>query len=263
MKKLQLAAFTLVGLFAGILLKTPTCEAAFGASPPWIRNDHLLLGETYEETINLSRNETEQAVKVTVRKEGDQDLLKWITIQDEANLVMEKGQTALPMKVTIEVPKNAEIKNYRADLYIKLIALPDPELGGGGVGIGLGAHISVEVAVVKKPSLPGATQTTTPEAVEAPIAEVPAVKEPVVEESAVEESTTSVPASDIKPAAPVCPETENTCSTSNLVKLISAMAVLVGAVAGLLYVLNKRRQTKPSDGPAASPTITSPPSPAP
>jgi len=80
---------------------------------------------------------------------GDEQLVKWITIPEQKDLIMRIGQTKLPMKVTIDVPKNAALKNYRGSIYITLSAMKeDTSLGGGEVGIALGANISIDITVV-------------------------------------------------------------------------------------------------------------------
>jgi len=151
MKKLpgSLVAFALIALSVSIFSNIPTSSAAFGTSPPWVRNDHLLPGATFEEVIYLSRNEPEEAVKATIRVSGDEDLAEWIKIPDEENLIMEKGQTILPMTVIINVPERAAIKDYTGGIFVSIAPLvTDTSLGGGGVAIGLGAHISVDLSVI-------------------------------------------------------------------------------------------------------------------
>jgi hypothetical protein len=145
---LFLAGVMMMGMIVTLGTHTPQSQAAFGTSPPWVRNDHLLPGTTYEQIINLSRNEADMDMKVTVRIEGDKEITKWLQIENQKNLVMKKGQTSLPMKVTVKVPSKAALKNYRGGIFVTLESITDGSQQGGNVAIKLGAHILVELSVI-------------------------------------------------------------------------------------------------------------------
>lgn len=147
--KFFLAAVTLLGLVMSLLSNVPPVEAAFGTSPPWVRNDHMLPGTTFEQVINLSRSEMEDAMKATVKITGDKKLLEWVSIENENDLIMKKGQNILPMKVIVKVPERAEIRNYKGGIYVTLSRVAtDSSLSGGEVAITLGANISVDITVI-------------------------------------------------------------------------------------------------------------------
>lgn len=141
--------FALVGAAISIYSNADLSKAAFGTSPPWVRNDHLLPGATFTEIIYLSRSDTNSDVKVSAEITGEKNLLKWIEIENEDELILRKGEKAIPMNVVIEVPKRAALKEYRGDIFVTLDALQDKGTRqGGSVAIKLGAHISVELTVV-------------------------------------------------------------------------------------------------------------------
>jgi len=143
-----LITFALIALFVGMFSNISTANAAFGISPPWVENDHMLPGTTYEQIINMSRNKTDKEMKVTVMIKGDEDLVEWIQIQDEENLIMEKGQNVLPMKVIIDVPERATLKNYLGNIYVSLVPLvADTAMEGGQISVNLGVNISVDITV--------------------------------------------------------------------------------------------------------------------
>ena len=48
-----LIALALMGLGVSIASNVLHSEAAFGTSPPWVRNDHLLPGTTFQQIVNL------------------------------------------------------------------------------------------------------------------------------------------------------------------------------------------------------------------
>ena len=142
-----LIGFAIIGLAISLMSNVDKSEAAFGTSPPWVRNDHLLPGTTYEQIINLSRNNPETDMQVKVRIDGD-EIKRWLTIEDEKNLIMKKGQKILPMKVTVKVPRRAALKDYKGGIFVTLESIQDDEdKKGGTVAIKLGAHIVVELSV--------------------------------------------------------------------------------------------------------------------
>jgi len=129
MKRFSL--FLITGLLLmgfGLSLKTdvPTTRAAFGTSPPWIRNDHLLPGSTFEQVVNLSRNNPDRDMQVTFRVDGDEEIEKWLNIEDEKNLVMKAGQKVLPVKFIVKVPRRAALKDY---LALRRTLLKGPDRG--------------------------------------------------------------------------------------------------------------------------------------
>ena len=107
----------------------------------------MLPGTTFEQIINLSRSETDKEMKANIRLSGDKELLKWLKIENEKDLIMRKGQGILPMKVLVEVPKKAELKDYQGSIFVTLMPVESESLGGGQVAITLGANISVEISV--------------------------------------------------------------------------------------------------------------------
>jgi len=142
-------ALIAIGLAVALRIDAPLAEAAFGVSPPWVRNDHLLPGTTFEQIINLSRNDASRDMMVTVDIDGDKEIEKWLKIENYKSLIIKKGQKILPMKVIVKVPRRAAIKEYRGGIHTTLESIPeDGSLQGGSVAIKLGAHISVKLNVV-------------------------------------------------------------------------------------------------------------------
>jgi hypothetical protein len=107
----------------------------------------MLPGTTFEQIINLSRDDVSEEFKISSRITGDKMLLKWITIQDEKTLKMKVGQSILPIKVIVNVPKQAAIKNYIGGIFVALKPASVEEGGSGEVAISLGAHIAVNITV--------------------------------------------------------------------------------------------------------------------
>jgi hypothetical protein len=145
---LLVVALILVGLSLSLGSNVPQSEAAFGTSPPWVRNDHLLPGSTYEQIVNLSRNDPDQDMKVNIRVTGDKEISQWLKIENQNRLVMKAGDNILPMNVIVTVPKKAAIKDYKGGIFVTLEPVAAAGQQGGTVAITLGANISVELSVV-------------------------------------------------------------------------------------------------------------------
>jgi len=143
-----LASVAILGLSVALISHTPPSEAAFGTSPPWVRNDHMLPGTSYEQVINLSRNNPDKDMKVNVKITGDKEIQNWLKIENQNRLIMKQGEVILPMKVIVEVPKRAALRDYRGGLFVTLEPIQEGEKQGGTVAITLGANISVEISVV-------------------------------------------------------------------------------------------------------------------
>jgi len=141
-------SFSVIALFFSVFFSSSITKAAFGVSPPWIRNNQVLPGTILSQTIYLSRDISNEALKVTIRIEGDANLVQWIDIDHKDSLIMKKGQAILPVRVNINVPKNLVNQNYNADLFISLIPVSHNYLSSNAeVSIGLGAHVSVNLSI--------------------------------------------------------------------------------------------------------------------
>ena len=143
-----LAILSLVGLSLSLSSNVPPSEAAFGTSPPWVRNDHMLPGSTFEQIVNLSRNDPDMDMKVNVRITGDKEIIKWLKIENQNRLIMKKGENILPMKAILEVPKKAALKDYKGGIFVTLEPILEGSQEGGTVAITLGANIAVEISVI-------------------------------------------------------------------------------------------------------------------
>lgn len=144
----SLIALFMVALAITVQTSVEDTSAAAGASPPWVRNDHLLPGSTYEQIVNLSRSNPTTRMQIKSQILGDKELKKWITIEDQDNLFLERGQTIIPMKVIVKVPRRAALKDYVGDIFVTFESAEPESTQGGNVSIKLGAHVAVELSVI-------------------------------------------------------------------------------------------------------------------
>lgn len=136
----KIAPFLFLLLFFGW---AHAAQAGFGVSPPSINNRQLTPGSTYPVKIMLLRSSAEEDLKVVVKVNAP-EIESWIKIDKGAEFILPKGELQVPMTVTFEIPKNAELGNYRGNLNIKV--LPSGEKASG-VSIALGARVDIDLAL--------------------------------------------------------------------------------------------------------------------
>ena len=66
----------------GLFFSVPLTLAAFGVSPPWVKTDLLLPGDTFEQTVYLSRSDATEAMRIEAMINGDEVLKNWISIPE-------------------------------------------------------------------------------------------------------------------------------------------------------------------------------------
>ena len=122
----------------------PSALAGFGISPPYLKNQQLAPGSKYEQNIMLLRSEAEEELKATVKINAP-EIESWITIDKGYEFNLPKGQYQVPMAITVNVPKDAELGNYKGNINIKISSVGGS--GGTGVSIALGARLDVDLVV--------------------------------------------------------------------------------------------------------------------
>lgn len=127
-----------------LLGAAPNALAGFGISPPYLKNQQLAPGSKYVQNIMLLRSEAEEELKATVKINAP-DIASWITIDKGTEFNLPKGQFQVPMAVTVSVPKDAELGNYKGNINIKISSAGGSE--GTGVSIALGARLDVDLVV--------------------------------------------------------------------------------------------------------------------
>lgn len=139
-----LLALAILFLFLG---QTNFVSAGFGITPPYVKNDRLTRGSSYEQKIILVRGNPEEDLKaeVSINVPG---INEWFSVDKGKEFILPKGKKQIPIFVSIKVPDNAEYDNYKGSIRIRTSSLKTPE--GGGVSIALGAQVDVDISVVDK-----------------------------------------------------------------------------------------------------------------
>ncbi len=132
------------GIISGILSIAGAALAGFGISPPFVKNFHLSPGSHCEQEIIFSRADPSGDARMEVTIADAPEIEKWLSIDKGWSFILPDGQKQTPMRVLVDVPKDARFGNYEGKIRVKIL----PVSGGGGtVSIVLGGEISVSLAV--------------------------------------------------------------------------------------------------------------------
>lgn len=115
---------------------------AFGISPPRVFNDHLIPGAHFEQIITLTQAQPEQPLKIEVEIDAP-EIQDWIKIEPGMEFTIPVGKQQFPMRVTIDIPKDAGYDTYEGEIHITTI----PSNGGGQIAILAGAAVDIKIRV--------------------------------------------------------------------------------------------------------------------
>ena len=127
---------------------TDVASAGFGITPPYVRNERLTPGAVFEQTITLVRSDPIDDLKATISL-NIPGIESWFSIDKGNEFILPKGETQVPLVVTVRVPEDAEYAGHTGAIRIRTSAAGSEE-AGGGVSIALGAQIDVAIEVVDK-----------------------------------------------------------------------------------------------------------------
>jgi len=134
---LIIASLILFGLNVNIVF------AGFGVTPSGVSNHKLLPGSHFEQTIYLVQSKPEEDLLTTVEIEGP-EIKDWISIDRGFEFTIPAGNQQFPIKVIVDVPKDAEFKHYSGKMWIK--TAPE-DRGEGMVTVALGAMAYLDLTV--------------------------------------------------------------------------------------------------------------------
>lgn len=125
-----------------------TTYAGFGVTPPYVSNVSLTRNSVYEQTIYLVRSDPNTDLKATISIDVP-GVNEWITINEGSTFLLPSGSQKVPMTVKVQVPDDAEFKQYKGNIRIKT-GPADDQVAGGAVSISLGAQLDVDLTVIDK-----------------------------------------------------------------------------------------------------------------
>jgi len=135
-----------IGILIFFLFFCQTAFAGFGISPPFLRNDNLTRGSYFEEKIYLVRGDPveDSKVTITINVPGADN---WIKIDKGTSFILPKGERAVPIIVSVQVPNDAPYGRYTG--FMRITVEPK-EVQPGQVGIALGARVEVDLNVTER-----------------------------------------------------------------------------------------------------------------
>lgn len=138
MKKIIILAAILIFVFSA-----GSAHAGFGISPPTVANKNLVPGSFFQQTVYLVQSNPDEALNVAVKIDAG-EINSWIKIENGNNFQIPKGNQQFPMKVSVSVPSDAQLKNYTGR-----ITLSTSPAGGqkDGVSVVLGAEVKIKLDV--------------------------------------------------------------------------------------------------------------------
>lgn len=131
------------------VLGTNIVHAGFGVTPPYFRNTSLTRNSTYEQQILLVRGDPTRDLKASVIIDAP-EIADWITVVEGDSFILPRGEQKVPMTIRVQVPNDADFKNYAGAIRVKTGSVDGTAAGGGGVNISLGAQIDVDLNVIDK-----------------------------------------------------------------------------------------------------------------
>ncbi len=146
MEKIKISKILLIISLA--LFWAGICQAGFGVSPPWVKSEYLLQGSHFEQTIYLVQSEPKEDYRAEVEFSSEALKIKdWIKIDRGMNFTIPAGVQKFPLKITVDVPQDAELGKYKG--YIWISGKPKKEEGAHITTV-MGATIELTLKVTDK-----------------------------------------------------------------------------------------------------------------
>jgi len=124
-----------------LLVLNPIYALTLGISPPRVFAENLLRGSHFEKTVELSKSDIGEELKVTVQVEGQ--INSWVSTNRGTEFTFPKDANTLPITIIIDVPKDANNGEYEATVNIRVM----PIESSGQVSVGLGVPVLVKTTV--------------------------------------------------------------------------------------------------------------------
>jgi len=121
-KKTDLVSIIILVLVLGL---TQTAFA-FGVSPPFVKNEHLLRDSHFEQTICLTQTDPKEEYRAELEFSPELSEIKnWIAIDKGMEFTIPAGVQQFPLKIAVAVPQDAKLGEYQG--YIWISGKPEKE----------------------------------------------------------------------------------------------------------------------------------------
>lgn len=130
-----------------VLTSAGVAHAGFGITPPYVKNERLSRGSTFEQQITLVRSDPvdDLDVKITMNIPG---IESWFSVDKGLDFTIPKGVSQMPIVIRVSVPEDAAYQDYKGAIRIRTSSPVTQKTGS--VSIALGAQIDVSLKVVDK-----------------------------------------------------------------------------------------------------------------
>lgn len=137
------AIFFIAGALLSWLMQTNVALAGFGITPPYVHNETLRPGSDFTQEIIVVRSDPTDDLnaELTVNTPGFES---WISSDRGLKFLLPKGESQVRLKITVHVPDNAKLGDYRGSIRIRTAGTGEP---GSGISLVLGAQIDVFLRV--------------------------------------------------------------------------------------------------------------------
>jgi hypothetical protein len=129
-----------------ILFSANVVFAGFGISPPYVISDRLYPGAHFEQKIVLSRGDPKEDLKAKITIDAP-EIESWFSFEPGKEFLLPKGSQQVVMMVKVDVPRDAEYKNYKGYIYVR--TAPAKEEKKAGIAILLGARVDIDLTVTE------------------------------------------------------------------------------------------------------------------
>lgn len=140
--------FTLIVVLSLVMLIAPVLVYGFGINSPLIKEEHLLPGSHLERTVYLVRTNTQESWRGEIEFSSEiQKIQNWINLKPGTIIVIPKGIKQFPLKIIIDVPKDAQLGNYHGYIWVSKEAT---KKRGTQVSTAAGATIELDLQVTNQ-----------------------------------------------------------------------------------------------------------------
>ncbi len=129
---------------AGFMLMGPANHvfAGFGISPADLDNKYMKPAHQYKKEFVISQSDSTEDLKITI--EPDLGIVNnWLEFKPAKEFTLQKGVTRFTITIIVNVPQDAELKNYKGPIRVK--ASSAGENVAGGVSVIKGARLDVDI----------------------------------------------------------------------------------------------------------------------